>query len=209
MLQAQLATLQKSSTANGVSGLTISLSKLEAKSNSAQVSWITSISAESKVIISKSPISSSSKNGQREISSNNGTSTKGFADIKNLEQDTKYYYLIKATAKDSDVQLNGTFTTPKSAEQIAKEKRDELTQKNNLQKQASIIKELKAIDDECSPSGCDYGLRYQQEWNQLISELKAVGGSYEGSCLFDLVGNRSAISSNNRHLSWQCVGWGG
>jgi type II secretory pathway pseudopilin PulG len=97
----------------------------------------------------------------------------------------------------------------KAEEKIVEQKSIDKENQKKLKQQEVIIKQLKAIDDECSPSGCDYGLRYQQEWNRLIDELKDVGGTYDGSCLFDLVGNRNAISPGSKHLTWRCIGWGG
>lgn len=109
----------------------------------------------------------------------------------------------------NDTSTELTETSTEAVRQAEQTESDEVDSNDNLEKQEAIIKKLKAIDDECSPSGCDYGERYQQEWNQLIDELKAVGGTYEGSCLFDLVGDQNAISPGNRHLTWRCVGWGG
>ncbi|NCT02125.1 hypothetical protein GW766_02660 [Candidatus Parcubacteria bacterium] len=113
----------------------------------------------------------------------------------------------KSVSELNDV--DETVLVDKDDEQTVEEKVKDKESQNKLKQQEVIVTKLKAIDDECSPSGCDYGLRYQQEWNGLMDELKKVGGTYEGSCLFDLVGNRNAISPGSRHLSWQCVGWGG
>ena len=120
---------------------------------------------------------------------------------------TQLAFLQEKSESELD-EVDETALVDKDDEQTVDEKVDDKESQKKLKQQEVITTKLIAIDDECSPSGCDYGLRYQQEWNQLIDELNDVGGTYDGSCLFDLVGNRSAISPGNKHLSWQCVGWG-
>lgn len=210
ILQARLASLQANSVYDSSESekLSISSKNVEVRSSSARISWETSTPSETRVIYSKSRISSDQKAGQRELVSENGTSTNGVVNIKNLESNSKYYYQIKATTRNSYVYSDGTFVTAKSPEQILNEKEAQHKLKENKQRQTEIAEQLKAIEDECK-NGCYYGLNYQRDWDRLNNEMNELGGTYEARCIYDVIGNREAISPGSRHLVFRCIGWGG
>ena len=102
----------------------INLGVITKTSTTAQISWTTNVSASSKVTITKVPVKSNSSTSQH-LPSANGISNQGLVSIVGLEQNTEYHYLIEATADGSMAEKEGTFTTEKSAEQIAKEEEEE------------------------------------------------------------------------------------
>lgn len=186
LLQAQLATLQNNTNTNSISestGLTISLSKVEEDSNSVQISWITSIPATSKVIISKSQISNTNKIGQREVPSINGTSTKGLVKVDKLEQNTKYYFLIKSTDHDSYVELGGSFTTEKSAEQIAKEKKEaDKANAEALSEQAKRLEKTEALKRDGYYIECNEDKSWCVKWiSKMCWQERTRSGAYYGT----------------------------
>jgi hypothetical protein len=104
--------------------ITLTKGKIDVTENSAHITWTTSIPANSKITITKSPANLNATTSQY-LPSANGLSTNGLVSVTGLVQNTQYDYVIETTSLAPTIKLAGSFTTAKSAEQIAKEAADE------------------------------------------------------------------------------------